>query len=250
MNLDLDAGNSFVKWRCGDRSGRLETARADAAQFARAWGELSPRRVRLASVASEGLDSALATFVAGRWGLALETAVTQACQGGVTNSYRDPSRMGVDRWLAMLAGYHRTGGACCVVDCGSAITVDHLAADGHHLGGYIMPGLRLMRESLVLSTQRVKPQSQTLPNRITPGRSTEEAVDHGIHLMLAALAQRVLADTGHLLGPDARLLVTGGDGPQFLHFAGAGALMSENAAEPFLELVPDLVLDGLEWALP
>ncbi|MDP1069535.1 type III pantothenate kinase, partial [Klebsiella pneumoniae] len=65
-------------------------------------------------------------------------------------------RMGVDRWLAMLAAWQRVGQSCWVVDCGSAITLDLLDAEGRHQGGYILPGLRLMQQSLLGNTAEVR----------------------------------------------------------------------------------------------
>lgn len=237
MILDLDLGNSFLKWRCGELNGRLPAASVVSAEWPDAWRGVRPQRVRLASVSDSTSVEKLDQLVTERWGLPLEQARTEARCAGVTNSYADPSRMGVDRWLAMLAGYARAGGACCVVDCGSAITVDLVADDGGHRGGFIMPGLHLMRVGLLGNTSQIDVRHQ-LVGDCEPGCSTEEAVANGLQLMLAGLAERVARDMGHWLGPNAELLVCGGDGRAFLHAAGRG------------ELVPDLVLDGLALALP
>ncbi|WP_207062305.1 type III pantothenate kinase [Motiliproteus sp. SC1-56] len=238
MILDLDLGNTFLKWRCGDQRGRCVSAELTGEALAQAWQTLTPARVRLASVAGESAEQLIEAVVHERWGVSLEKARTEAAAAGVVNSYEVPGRMGVDRWLAMLAGYERARGGCCVVDCGSAITVDLVDENGSHLGGYIMPGLRLMRESLLSRTQRVRPEGEPLAERVSPGRSTEECVDHGIYLMLAGLAERVATDCDRLLGAEAALFITGGDGETFYRLAGVGSL------------VPDLVLEGLERALP
>jgi len=237
MNLDLDLGNSFLKWRCGASRGRLPLAQLESAELEVPWQGLQPTRVRLASVTSDQHSAQIAAWVDTRWGLPLEAAQSSASCAGVTNSYADPTRMGVDRWLAMLAGYHRAAGGCCVVDCGSAITIDYVAADGRHLGGFILPGMRLMRVGLLGNTQRIRVEAE-LSADTAPGRSTEEGVQHGIHLVMAALAERVVRDCAELLGPAAPLWVTGGDGELFRGYAGIGTV------------VPDLVLDGLDFALP
>ena len=95
--LDLDAGNTFVKWRVFGTSlrGRIGHHELDH----EAWPE-SVDRVRVASVAGEGVNRALRDFVQRRWRLVPEFAETCASACGVVNSYTDPSRMGVDRWLA------------------------------------------------------------------------------------------------------------------------------------------------------
>lgn len=82
-------------------------------------------------------------------------AETQASAFGLTNSYSKPSNMGVDRWLAMLACMQRSEDkSFLVVDIGTAMTVDAVQ-NGKHLGGWIVPGIALSRDSLFKNTERV-----------------------------------------------------------------------------------------------
>ena len=68
--------------------------------------------------------------------------------GGLTLSYDDPSKLGVDRFLAMLAALERyPNSPLLVIDAGSAVTFDVIDAKGMHQGGLIMPGLKALRES-------------------------------------------------------------------------------------------------------
>ena len=59
---------------------------------------------------------------------------------GVRNGYEEFERLGLDRWLAMLGGFHLASGACLVLDFGTAVTADFIAADGEHLGWFHLPG--------------------------------------------------------------------------------------------------------------
>ncbi|RDE18163.1 type III pantothenate kinase [Motiliproteus coralliicola] len=240
MTLDIDIGNTRLKWRCGELRGFVSTSGLDLQALGQAWGGLdTPAAVRVVSVACHEAEAVLAQYCQQQWSLSLCKAETQASQAGVINSYQDHTTMGADRWLAMLAGFNRQPGGCCVVDCGSAVTIDYVDADGQHLGGYIAPGLRLMRKGLLGNTRQIHLPIESSERWDTrPGRSTAEAVGHGIELMLAALAERVVRDAERLLGSRAALLVTGGDGAAFIESAGKG------------EYCPDLVLDGLDWALP
>ena len=151
---------------------------------------------------------------------------------GVVNGYREPERLGVDRWLALLTAWRELHGGAVVVSAGTALTVDILAADGQHNGGYIVPGLRLMRHALVSGTSGVRPAAETLPS-LAPGRSTTEAVLHGCMAMAVALIERARRDVA------TPVVLSGGD---------AGAL-APWLAGPVLQR-PDLVLDGLGIALP
>ena len=238
--LDIDIGNTRLKWRLGQQMGFIDSASITRPQLLAAWGELPrPERVRWVSVVCNQAETEVVDFCRQVWQLRPEKAQTQAQQAGVTNSYREFQTMGADRWLAMLAGFNRTFEGCCVVDCGSAVTVDYVAADGRHQGGYIAPGLRLMRKGLLSNTKQIHLPEETSDYYDTrPGRSTAEAVGHGIELMMAALAERVVRDCDALLGDQAELLVTGGDAERFIDAAGRGRLCR------------DLVLDGLAFALP
>ncbi|PIE42576.1 MAG: type III pantothenate kinase [Gammaproteobacteria bacterium] len=231
MILDIDAGNTFIKWRLSDgRRGRLLTADLTDAGV-RDWGS-GLDQVRVASVAGEPVNQTIKQYC-NRFGLPMPRfARTKAVAAGVTNSYTNPSRMGVDRWLAMLAAYNDAHAECCVVDCGSAITVDYISATGEHLGGYIIPGLRLMQRGLLSNTAEILVDQAVEGFDILPGKHTSAAVMHGINFTFQALVEKIIKDTG-----GCHLYITGGDGELFHHLAGGG------------RLIPDLVLDGLPWGI-
>jgi type III pantothenate kinase len=240
MILEVDAGNTFIKWRyrqgnaAAAASGRWLTREFSVASLADCPEE--PQQVLAGSVAGVAFEQALSESVASVWGVPVRFARTATAAAGVRNSYADPARMGVDRWLVMLAAWQRCGQACCIIDCGSAITIDLLGAEGEHLGGYILPGLRLMRQVLTGSTAGILVDRDIEVFSLEPGCDTSSAVAHGTNLMFSSLAQ-MLPRWLEQQQTGAPLLVTGGDGALFCELMGMG------------ELVPDLVLDGLRWAL-
>jgi type III pantothenate kinase len=158
---------------------------------------------------------------------------------GVRNAYSEPSTLGVDRWLGILAGFHATGG-CCVVDCGSAITIDFVLDSGQHLGGFIAPGIRLMKESLKLGTRNVPVDpDEDHQGLTTPGTTTHQAVSHGIYLAAIGQINSAYAQIAKDLSAPLPLIVTGGD----------AALVSGGLeAEPYCW--PDMVYAGLELMFP
>ncbi|WP_027857459.1 type III pantothenate kinase [Marinobacterium jannaschii] len=239
MIVEIDVGNTFLKWRLlDDRKvlccGRQLTASIEAGLPAE-W-TAAVTEVRIASVAGSEVERRLTEYCARELGLVARIARTAAAAAGVTNSYSDPSRMGVDRWLAMLAAYHHAGSACCVVDCGSAITVDYVAADGCHQGGYIIPGLRLLQQALLSNTAEVIVDRNIARFSVEPGTDTSAAVSHGVNYIFQALQQRIVSELAQYKEPVA-LYITGGDGELFYQLAGEG------------ELCPDLVMDGLVLSL-
>lgn len=238
MILEIDAGNTFIKWRILGASDQIvdrgQLLTSELVDKCPAGWTQKFSSVRIASVAGEQINSLLTTHLRSVDSIAF--AKTQPCSSGVTNSYIDPSRMGVDRWLVMVAAYHDAKGACCVVDCGSAITVDYVAADGRHEGGYIIPGLHLMQRGLLSNTAEIIVDRSVERFETDPGKHTSAAVVHGINYMFEALVEKIareLRDEG--LG--RALYITGGDGELFSRLADCG------------DYVPDLVLDGLKLEL-
>lgn len=245
MILDLDVGNTRIKWRLDedadtDCQGRV--AASVEQLMSEAVADRAVTRVRVSCVRKGELLTELATRLHRERGLSLEVAqVTRKCHG-VQVAYADLARLGIDRWLAMLAAYRDAHAPVIVVDCGTALTVDLLAGDGMHIGGYIVPGLTLGARALTDNTAirlDAAPQWQ-----LAPGNSTEEAVYHGLLAMVTGLLEKVaIHNRAQLFGTDTPgLYLTGGD----------AALVERFTALPGLTVhhVPDLVLDGLAVALP
>ena len=115
-----------------------------------------------------------------------------------------------------------------VVDAGSAITIDLIGPQGVHLGGYISPGLRLMREALWQGTAKVQVDRVESLNMLVPGTCTQDAVNRGCLLAVVATIEKLASQY------PASIVITGGDATVV---AEALSLTSDH--------VPDLVLDGL-----
>lgn len=157
--LLIDIGNTNLKWSLLSE-GKLSAVQAaphrnaSAEQLAlQCWPEIDPPdRIYLASVANETLCPGLSEWMWQRWHRKPQIIQPQASALGVKNGYDDPAQLGVDRWLTLLAVHTEHSGSACIVDCGTALTVDLLAGNGVHHGGLILPGLGLMRESLLSHT--------------------------------------------------------------------------------------------------
>ena len=148
-------------------------------------------------------------------GIEIIIAQSQAQCAGVINAYPQPEKLGVDRWLTLLAVNQDYQQPVCIVDCGTAITVDILDAQGKHLGGVISSGLRLMKQSLQENTQQLKFSKQAYSLGLA--NFTEAAIDSGtLYAAVGLIEQVMLKQTTRPL-----LLLTGGDAdiiaPQFTH---------------------------------
>lgn len=150
--LLLDQGNTRLKWVLAGPQGWLLPPRAVtrvAPALLSRWRRMAPDEVVLASVAAvrarRSLLAALARLLPQE---AIRQPVPAAAWQGLHCGYRSPERLGIDRWLALLAAWRDRPGRCLVVSAGSALTLDRLEADGRHAGGLIAPGLAAMRAGL------------------------------------------------------------------------------------------------------
>jgi len=179
------------------------------------------------------MGDAFAGWVTARFGIGAEFAVATRFAAGVTCGYIVPGTLGVDRWLAVLATWRKFEAPSVIVDAGSAITVDVLAENGIHTGGYIVPGLQMMQRALYTGTNLVKVEAPAVAELVL-GTSTREAVLHGCLAMAVALIQAVRNNSQQV-----KLMMTGGDAEIVANFMGGDVVVE-----------PDLVLDGLALALP
>ena len=155
----------------------------------------------------------------------------------LTVSLPEPGRVGIDSLAGAAAAalVKPAGRPAVVVDCGTAATVDVVAADGTFLGGAILPGPLLMARALADGTSRL-PAVATLASGALPampGRSTDEAIAAGVGLGIRGAIVRLVDEAKHACGSDAVTILTGG-----------WASVVRDALQDAVE-VPDLVLCGI-----
>jgi type III pantothenate kinase len=150
--------------------------------------------------------------------------------GRLTLSYDDPSKLGVDRFLAMLVALGRfPNSPLLVIDAGSAVTFDVIDAKGVHQGGLIMPGLRALRESFPkFSTNDESINTSELKN------STEGAWQSGTHAMLVSAVNSQIHNF-ELKYPGGVITICGGIVKEIIKELPVSVKSFDN-----------LVLDGLE----
>jgi type III pantothenate kinase len=195
--LLLDAGNSRCKWAYVENGAWVHHGAVDNADIAALQqtfaGLPQPVRVIVSNVGGLAREQELRQLCS-LWPVPPEfvTACREAC--GVSNRYEEPSRLGSDRWAALIAAWRRVGQRCLVVNCGTATTVDALSERGEFIGGLILPGITLMRQSLSRGTAQlpdVQGQIRDFPcntaDAIHSGvlRATLGAIRHQYELLAA-----------------------------------------------------------------
>lgn len=157
--LLLDIGNSRIKWALVQGGHWAYIGAFDDAESISLQHEFAsiptPSRILVSNVAGKAA-SERARALCAAWDRPLEFVNAKPEQCGVRNGYGQPQRLGSDRWAALIAAWHEVRGACLVVSCGTATTVDALSAQGEFMGGLILPGLHMMQHSLAAGTAQLE----------------------------------------------------------------------------------------------
>ena len=233
--LAIDAGNTRIKWGVHDGQswrafGAVDTAAVEGLHES-LRGALPVEAAIASNVAGPGVQSAIESAGA-RSSLAIRFVRGEKARLGVTNGYGDPAQLGTDRWAALIAAHRARRGHKLVVNVGTALTVDALAADGRFLGGLIVPGPALMRRSLDGATAALREARGKV--REFPD-NTPDAITTGAALAGVGAIDRLAATMGARGRPPGLIILSGG---------GAGEI-SSLLSLPF-ELHENLVLDGLQ----
>lgn len=238
--LLIDIGNTNLKW-CWLEGGKRTSlqymphrreALPDLAQ--RCWADSKrPEAVFIANVAAPALNHHIDRWMRHNWMLAPSFLVSEADSFGVQNAYGRPEQLGVDRWLTLVAVHNQYPGPACIVDSGTAITIDVIREEGQHLGGVILPGFELMRGALLENTHIPRVQSIQGTLNIL-GKDTESAVASACLNAAAALVERVFNTATEMIGKCPDVFMTGSD-----------AVLLQSALTIPTKLQPELVMLGL-----
>jgi type III pantothenate kinase len=236
MNLLIDMGNTRLKWAV-TTAGHIMTgppllnSQINRNELIGLWKDIyRPRRIAISCVSANQLLELVQTIARELWlDVDIIRVKSQAQAFGVINAYPQPERLGIDRWLALVAVWQKYQGSACIVDCGTAITVDLIDANGKHQGGLISPGLMLMKQSLGQGTEAL-PFSRT-DHAFGIANYTEAAIYSGTLMAAIGLIEHVLAKQS---SADIRLILTGGDAKFIAEHLNVASIVD-----------PDLVLRGL-----
>lgn len=245
MLLVIDIGNTRTKWTYTDDNGQLSAMQTCLnGDIAKANFLIAPvkkaqiKKVLIANVAGEKIAQQITQLLAP---LPVHFVQAQAQACGLTNRYLPT--LGADRWAALVAAWHINKCTTLVVDAGTAITMDGLVYskldasskdNGLFLGGTIMPGLRLMQQSLLYSTAQLDVAGGM---KIDFPTNTSDAIETGclnavigaIHVMLNRLEAQS--------GTQASVIISGGDADKI-----ANATMAQLKR---VMIIQNLVLQGL-----
>jgi len=210
MKLLIDLGNTRAKWALWDGAGLQATGAALHGDVAASAWQVLPQvdSIWVASVASPALNERIDAMARQRFGISARFVCSRAQACGVRNAYAQPERLGVDRFLALIAARARAREPTVIASCGTALTLDALAADGMHLGGLIAASPELALAALRGGTANL---GAAPSGRIVEiADDTADAMESGAWLAAVALVERFVAQAAQRLGTTPALVLTGG----------------------------------------
>ncbi len=239
MKLLIDLGNTRLKCALWDGStlrfiGALPHVGDDIQlDFDTLWKDIGAvSEILIASVASAVVGDQVWRKAFERFGAQPVFVLSPASACGVRNAYAEPDRLGIDRFLGLVALHAVESGPCVLASCGTALTLDALATDGSHLGGLIAPSPPLMLDALTGATARLStPQAARVVERAD---NTGDAIESGVWLAGTALLERFVTHATQTFGAAPSVVLTGGS-----------AARLATLIEPTCRVDPELVLRGL-----
>ncbi len=240
MKLLLDIGNSSVNWVVQEQS---EFSSGGAFSYNKNYlGQalqdnldisVNPSVILVSNVAGTEVFNMLRDWIKEKWQLECWQPDVSASYKELKNSYSDIEQMGIDRWLAMVASWEEYHSALCLVGCGTALTIDLINVGGEHLGGYIVPGVELMKRALVRGTEQI---NVNIKNQLSLdyAKDTQSAINNGAFLAAVSMINQVTNKFSNESESEPKCIISGG----------MAQLIQPSLSHSF-EYKPDLVLTGL-----
>lgn len=243
--LAVDIGNTRLKWALYPSAEEGAQPVASGAEFLEnidkladgEWARLpAPDRMLGCCVAGDAIKRRVEEQMEELWVVPAHWVVASAAEAGVINGYDHPTRLGSDRWVAMVGARHRmlaTGPErpMVIVMVGTAVTVEAVDAQGRFLGGFILPGHGIMLRALESGTAGLHVPTGEVREFPT---NTSDALTSGGTFAIAGAIERMVQHVRNRCGAEPACYMTGG----------AGWKMAPHMSVPF-ELVESLIFDGL-----
>jgi len=207
-NLLIDIGNSQLKYTWYERATSLANIKGKTIEMECAASLFKDKPdVHFCSVKSNQITDEFIEMMR-QVGVRFQQANTQKQQFGITNSYATVTNMGSDRWLAMLAADALVNKDVLVIDAGTAITCDFIV-EGKHMGGWIAPGLKMLRETVANKTGRVFDFEYLAP-LLLPGEDTANCVANGALAQIVGMVHQARSLIS-MHTSDFDVIISGGD---------------------------------------
>ena len=242
--LAIDVGNTRLKWALYSDQRPGATLLEHGVEFLEnieqladhAWPQIPAPKRMLGCVVAGDAAKRRVEHLMDLWDVSAQWVVPSAQEAGLTNGYDHPTRLGSDRWVAMIGAWHHTlrRGAprpVVVVMVGTAVTVDCIDVHGRFIGGLILPGHGIMLRALESGTAGLHvPTGEVQPFPT----NTSDALTSGGTFAIAGAVERMFQHLQQHSNQSPACIMTGG----------AAWKMAPSMGRPF-EVADNLIFDGL-----
>ena len=246
MILLIDIGNSRTKYVhliSGELSATTQLNNDDfsAQYFVKYFSQAS--QIIVANVAKSALTDELSTWCA-RQKISYKQVHSEQQKNKLISAYQEPMTLGIDRWLALLGTMHLYSQEnVLIIDAGTATTVDLLAANGEHQGGWILAGINALFSSILSHSTLVHAKNKTTPS-LAFGANTSDNVNNACWAATLGMIERAL-EQAQQLGEINRIILTGGDGKALTTLLLAQTTENILAVEN-IQFIDNLIFFGLQ----
>jgi type III pantothenate kinase len=175
----------------------------------------SAKQIIMANVGSILVTKHLASWCEEQ-GISFTQVQSQQQKNTLISAYQEPASLGIDRWLALLGALHlHPQKTLLIIDAGTATTVDLLASNGQHQGGWILAGIKVLFDSLVHNSTLVHANKSVMPY-VAFGKNTTDNVNNACWAATLGMIEQAIKQVQQL-GEIEHIIFTGGNGQALKH---------------------------------
>ena len=245
MILLIDIGNSRTKYvylinNKLSSTTQLNNDEFSAAYFVKYFSQAS--QIIVANVAKSTLTDELAAWCVSQK-ISFKQVHSEQQKNALISAYQEPTTLGIDRWLALLGAIHLYPNEnILIIDAGTATTVDLLANNGQHQGGWILAGVNALFSSILSHSTLVHAKNKTRPS-LAFGTNTTDNVNNACWAATLGMIERGISQAQQL-GDINRIILTGGDGKALTSLLLAQTTENILAVEN-IQFIDNLIFFGL-----
>lgn len=222
--LLIDIGNTQIKlgiWSEGKLKRCQKCNHANLRPIINKYKSMTFERVVYVSVVSDDLENRISNYLKKTFSLKPNRIKSTSSLLGVKNGYKDPYKLGDDRWCTIVGSYNLFKKPLILIDCGTAISIDCVDGKARHNGGYILSGFDGYRNSFdqAHNLKNMKGYKIKKSSKISLASETSHAIINGYVMMVNTVVERIYQEFSKRIDASPLVIVTGSYGEEVLSYS-------------------------------